>query len=94
MNRAVLLDAGGHLAVAEAGDNAVATFTISPGGTLTLADRAPAGQKATCRIASDGSVLYASNAGSGTLSGYSDEGSGTLKSLGTTAADAGTVDAS
>ena len=38
-------------------------------------------------------VLYASNAGSGTLSGYGDDGSGTQESLGTTATDAGTVDA-
>ena len=89
----VTFDAGGHLAVAEAGDNAVATFTINRDGTLTLADRALTGQTATCWIASDGSVFYASNAGSGTLSGYGDDGSGTLQSLGTTATDAGTVDA-
>lgn len=38
-------------------------------------------------------MAYASNAGSGTLSGYSDDGSGTLRSLGTTATGAGTVDA-
>ena len=38
-------------------------------------------------------MFYASNAGSGTLSGYGDDGSGTLQPLGTTATDAGTVDA-
>jgi hypothetical protein len=90
---AVTFDAGGHLAVAEAGDNAVATFTINKDGTLTLADRAATGQSATCWIASDGTEFYASNAGSGTLSGYGDDGSGTLQPQGTTATDAGTVDA-
>jgi hypothetical protein len=89
----VTLDVGGHLVVAEAGDNAVATFTINPNGTLALSDRAATGQAGTCWIAPDGSLVYASNAGSGTLSGYSDDGSGTLRSLGTTATGAGTVDA-
>jgi 6-phosphogluconolactonase (cycloisomerase 2 family) len=39
------------------------------------------------------SNFYASNAGSASLSGYHDDGSGTLTALGTTATDAGTVDA-
>jgi 6-phosphogluconolactonase (cycloisomerase 2 family) len=90
---AVAFDAGGHLLVAEAGDNAIAAFAVHPGGTLTLADRAPTGQQATCWITSNGSLLYASNAGSGTLSGYGDPGSGALRPLGTTTAGAGTVDA-
>jgi 6-phosphogluconolactonase (cycloisomerase 2 family) len=51
------------------------------------------GQAATCWIARDGSLLYASNAGSATLSGYGDDGSGTLQPLGTTATNTGTVDA-
>jgi 6-phosphogluconolactonase (cycloisomerase 2 family) len=90
---AVSFDAAGHLAVAEAGPNAVATFTIKPDGTLALVDRAATGQQATCWIAADGSTFYASNAGSGTLSGYGDDGSGQLRPLGTTATGAGTVDA-
>lgn len=90
---AVSFDAGGHLVVAEAKDNAVATFAVSPDGTLTLIDRAATGQAATCWIVRDGSAFYASNAGSGTLSGYGDDGSGTLAPLGVTATDAGTVDA-
>lgn len=39
-------------------------------------------------------VFYASNAGSGTLSGYGDDGSGTLESLGTTATGAEGIAAS
>lgn len=90
---AVSFDAGGHLAVAEAGTNSVATFTVGGNGKLTLISRAATGQMATCWIARDGSLFYASNAGSGSLSGYADSGSGALHALGSTAADAGTVDA-
>jgi 6-phosphogluconolactonase (cycloisomerase 2 family) len=90
---AVTFDAGGHLVVAEAGPNAVATFTINHDGTVTLAGRAATGQAATCWIAADGTAFYASNAGSGTLSGYRDDGSGTLQAAGTTATGPGTVDA-
>jgi DNA-binding beta-propeller fold protein YncE len=89
----VAFDAGGHLLVAEAGDDAVATFTVNRDGTLSLVDRATTGQQATCWVAGHGALFYASNAGSGTLSGLRDEGSGALQSVGTTATDAGTVDA-
>jgi len=89
----VTFDAGGHLVVAEAGDNAVAAFTVNRNGTLTLVDRVTTGQAATCWVAGHGASFYASNAGSGTLSGFSDDGSGSLQSLGTTGTDAGTVDA-
>jgi hypothetical protein len=90
---AVSFDAGGHLAVAEAGTNSVATFTVGRDGKLTLVSRAATGQMATCWIARDGSLFYASNAGSASVSGYADFGSGALHSLGNTAAGAGTVDA-
>jgi DNA-binding beta-propeller fold protein YncE len=64
----ITFDAGGHLVVAEAGDNAVATFTVNPDGRWHW----PAGRRrgrgaATCWIARDGSLFYASDAGSGTL---------------------------
>ncbi len=90
---AVSFDAGGHLAVAEAGTNSVATFTVGRNGKLTLVNRAATGQMATCWIARDGSLFYASNAGSASVSGYADSGSGALHALGNTAAGAGTVDA-
>lgn len=90
---AVSFDARGHLVVAEAGPNSVATFTINHDATVTLVDRAATGQAATCWITADGTTFYASNAGSGTLSGYGDDGSGTLRPVGTTATGPGTVDA-
>jgi 6-phosphogluconolactonase (cycloisomerase 2 family) len=90
---AVSFDTAGHLALAEAGANAVAAFTVNPDGTLSLAGRAATGQAATCWIVSDGADVFASNAGSGTLSGFADSANGALQALGNTATGAGTVDA-
>jgi len=90
---AVAFDGNGRLLVAEAGPNAVASFRVDRDGTLAPLATAATGQAATCWIVRDGSAFYASNAGSGTLSGYGDDGSGTLAPLGVTDTDAGTVDA-
>jgi 6-phosphogluconolactonase (cycloisomerase 2 family) len=79
--------------LAEAGPNAVATFTLGSTGVLTQLDVAATGQAATCWIVRDGRYFYASNAGSGSESGYSVGASGGLTGLGNTATDAGTVDA-
>jgi len=86
-------DRSGHLVASEAGPNAVATFTLHAGGTVSKIAEQPTGQQATCWIAVDGRYVYASNAGSGTVSGYSLGRGGALQPLGNTATDAGTVDA-
>jgi len=90
---AVAFDPAGHVVLAEAGTNAVATFALSHGGTLSQLDVAPTGQMATCWVVRDGKYFYASNAGSGSVSGYRVGLSGGLTALGNTATDAGTVDA-
>ena len=90
---AVAFDRSGHAVVAEAGPNAVATFTLGSGGVLSQLAVSDTGQKATCWIVRDGRYFYASNAGSGSVSGYSVGASGGLTALGNTATDAGTVDA-
>jgi 6-phosphogluconolactonase (cycloisomerase 2 family) len=90
---AVAFDHAGHVALAEGVPNAIATFTLSRGGTLTQLDVADTGQMATCWVVRAGQYLYASNAGSGSLSGYSTSPSGHLTALGNTATAAGTVDA-
>jgi 6-phosphogluconolactonase (cycloisomerase 2 family) len=90
---AMVFDSRGHLVVAEAGPNAIATFTIHRNGTLSVLDREATGQAGTCWVATDGTRFYTSNAGSATLSGYLDTGSGRLEVLGRTATDPGTVDA-
>ncbi len=91
---AISFDRDGHVLIAEAGPNALATFALSPGGDLTQLDRALTGQAATCWVARAGRYVYASNAGSGSVSGYAVGEAGVLSALGNTATDAGTVDAS
>jgi 6-phosphogluconolactonase (cycloisomerase 2 family) len=91
---AITFDAYGHLALAEAGPNAIATFTIAPDGQLTQLGSIATGQKATCWLttAPDG-TLYASNAASASESALRTEPDGTVTVLGATPTDAGTVDA-
>jgi Lactonase, 7-bladed beta-propeller len=90
---AVAFGQDGHVVLTEAGPNAVATFTLSRGGTLTQLAVADTGQMATCWVVKAGSYFYASNAGSGSVSGYSAGWSGALTALGNTPTGAGTVDA-
>jgi 6-phosphogluconolactonase (cycloisomerase 2 family) len=90
---AVAFDRNGDVLVSEAGPNAVATFTLGPSGVLTQLHVADTGQMATCWIVRDGRYFYASNAGSGSVSGYSVGSSGGLTGLGNTGTNAGTVDA-
>jgi 6-phosphogluconolactonase (cycloisomerase 2 family) len=91
---AITFDSYGHLVIAEAGTNALATFTISGHGTLSQLDAVGTGQAATCWVAPAGSFLFASNAGSAAESGFTSAANGQLTLLGATATDAGTVDAS
>jgi 6-phosphogluconolactonase (cycloisomerase 2 family) len=90
---AATFDQAGHVVVAEGGPSAIATFSLSRGGTLTQLDAKVTGQMATCWVVRAGQYLYTSNAASGSLSGYSAGRSGGLTALGNTATDAGTVDA-
>jgi 6-phosphogluconolactonase (cycloisomerase 2 family) len=87
-------DRGGHLVAAEAGTNAVASFSIAPSGTVSQVSSVATGQQATCWIVASGNHLYASNTGSGTVTTVGDQGSGALTLAGNTATDGGTVDAS
>ena len=89
----VAFDSAGHVLAAEAGPSAVATFSLAPSGVLTQLAVADTGQAATCWIAGAGRYFYASNAGSGSVSGYGVGSSGGLTALGNTPTDAGTVDA-
>lgn len=84
-------DAEGRLVVTQAGPNAVATYRVGRDGKVTAVDQQATGQMATCWVVRVGDRLYASNAGSGSLSGFRDE-HGALTALGDTATDGGTVD--
>ena len=90
----VTFDAAGHLVVAEAGTDALATFALAPNGTVSALDAVATGQAATCWVAGAQGYLYASNAGSASESGYR-EGPrrSTRPPWSNTATDPGTVDA-
>ena len=90
---AIAFDPAGHLVIADAGTNALSTFALSPAGTLTALDSVGTGQTATCWVASDGDLEFASNAGSATVSGYVAGAGGQLALTGQTPTDPGTVDA-
>jgi 6-phosphogluconolactonase (cycloisomerase 2 family) len=90
---AITFDQAGHLVIADAGTNALSTFTLGANGTVASIDSVGTGQAATCWVAPAGGTLYASNAGSGNISGYTSSASGQLTLLGQTSTDPGTVDA-
>jgi len=90
---AISFDQSGHLVIAEAGTNALATFVLSSRGTARLLNEAGTGQAATCWVTPAGPYLYASNAGSANVSGFISSAGGALTLLGSTGTDAGTVDA-
>jgi 6-phosphogluconolactonase (cycloisomerase 2 family) len=89
----ISFDPAGDLVIAEAGTNALATFTLHASGTVTSLDQVATGQAATCWVAPDGSHLFASNAGSANVTGFADGTAGQLTLLGNTTTDPGTVDA-
>ncbi len=60
---------------------------------MTPIDAVGTGQAATCWVAQAQGFYYASNAGSASVSQYSESTSGSLGLLGQTATDPGTVDA-
>jgi DNA-binding beta-propeller fold protein YncE len=90
----VTFDAAGRLVVANAGPNSLATFDLNRNGSVTEISAVPTTQAATCWVTPVGRFLFASNAGSATVSGFQEAGFGQLSFLGQTGTDPGTVDAS
>jgi 6-phosphogluconolactonase (cycloisomerase 2 family) len=88
---AVDFDSAGHVLIAEAGTNAIASFALAGNGSLKEIASAPTGQEATCWIAHVGSTFYVSNAGSGSVSAFGTSGS-SLTPLGNTSTSPGSVD--
>ena len=80
--------------LAEAGPNALVTLDIHRDGTARQTAFAATGQSATCWVVAVGDLLYASNAGSNSISGFraSDRGR-RLTALGYASTDPGTIDA-
>jgi 6-phosphogluconolactonase (cycloisomerase 2 family) len=88
---AIAFDQQNNLVIAEAGPSALATFRLNHDATLSLIGRSATGQAATCWVTTTGTNVYASNAGSADVSGYTDH-HGVPTGGGTTATDPGTVD--
>ncbi|RAG87230.1 hypothetical protein DN069_02605 [Streptacidiphilus pinicola] len=78
----------------EAGPNALTTIDIRRDGTAQQTAFAATGQAATCWVVAIGDLLYTSNAGSNSVSGFraSDRGRH-LTALGYASTDPGTIDA-
>lgn len=88
---ALVFDGAGHVAVANAGTNSVSTYWLTRSGSLVAISTVATGQAATCWISEAQGSLFASNAGSASVSGFSDV-NGELSSPTTTPAVGGTVD--
>ncbi len=89
---AVTFDQAGHLVIAEAGTNALATFALSPDGTVSQLSQAGTDQAATCWVTPANGLLFASNAGSASISAFASSPAGSLIFLRDTGTDTGTVD--
>ena len=89
---AIAFDPAGHVEIAEAGPNAVASFELGATGTLVPLASVATGQAATCWVVADGSLLFAGNAGSGDESTIAATAAGALSLLATTPTDAGNID--
>jgi 6-phosphogluconolactonase (cycloisomerase 2 family) len=90
---AVSFDQAGHLLVADAGTNALSTYSLAPNGTLNSIATVATGQSATCWVTSAQGTFFTSNAGSAKVSSFAEQVSGQLTLLGATTTDPGTVDA-
>jgi hypothetical protein len=90
----ISFDQAGHLVIAEAGTNALATFALHRDGSVAALSQVGTGQAATCWVAPARGLFFASNAGSASISGYASGLAGQLTLLGQTNTDPGTVDAS
>lgn len=89
---AISFDPAGNLVIAEAGTNSLASFALHRDGTVTPLSAVATGQAATCWVTAVGSLFYASNAGSPSVTGLRSSGGGQLTALGNTATDPGAVD--
>jgi 6-phosphogluconolactonase (cycloisomerase 2 family) len=93
---AFTFDSAGRLVVAEAGINAVSTYTLAGDGTLSGAQSQPDGQAALCWIIGESGNFYVANAGSATISGYHVDANGTPTLIGSTGVvgrtEAGAID--
>jgi 6-phosphogluconolactonase (cycloisomerase 2 family) len=93
---AFAFDATGRLISAEAGINAVTTYTLASNGSLSDPQSLPDGQAALCWIVGVNGNFYVANAGSSSISGYRVDVNGTPSLIGATGVvgntEAGAID--
>jgi len=87
-------DANGHLVADEASNSSVSTYVVNANGSLTSLGTVSDGGKALCWIATADGYYFGDNAGSGTISSFSENGAGapTLVNATAATAHAGTTD--
>ena len=85
-------DPSGDLVLTSAGTASVDTFRVNSDSTLTAIGSTPTTQKGTCWVVSRGSLLFATNPGSSSVTGLIANASGATTVASQTATDAGTVD--
>ncbi|HUH79974.1 MAG TPA: hypothetical protein VLZ06_01495 [Solirubrobacteraceae bacterium] len=85
-------DPEGRVVISEAGPNALASFSLRWNNTLTQLSVGLTGQAATCWVTAADGYFYASNAGSASVTGFSEHPDGSLTELGDTSTSGGTVD--
>jgi len=90
---AISFDRAGHVVIADAGTNALASYALNFNGSLTPLSSVGTSQAATCWVVVDGDRFFVSNAGSATISGFHAGFNGQLALTGQTATSPGTVDA-
>jgi 6-phosphogluconolactonase (cycloisomerase 2 family) len=81
---AVSFDAAHRLAVANAGDSSVSTYTVNADGTLdTITAGVQDGQAALCWLVGTGDTFFGGNAGSSTISAFAVDAAGNATLTGT-----------
>ncbi len=87
-------DAAGHLVSAEASTSSVSTYVVNADGSLTPIGTVSDGAKALCWISSANGYVFGDNAGSASVSSFSESASGapTLVAASAATAHAGTTD--
>jgi 6-phosphogluconolactonase (cycloisomerase 2 family) len=87
-------DAAGNVVATEASTSSVTTYRVNPSGTLTSLGTVSDGAAALCWISGANGYFFGSNAGSGTVSSFSESTAGAPVLVNATAASAhaGTTD--
>jgi 6-phosphogluconolactonase (cycloisomerase 2 family) len=81
---ALSFDSADRLAVANAGNSSVSTFTVNDNGTLdTITAGVADGQSALCWLVGTGDTFFGGNAGSSTISAFAVDGAGNASLTGT-----------